>query len=95
MRSLHLVALVTSFGAICSSALTAQAPVADRYRQTTDRIIDEAQKDSAAWNRLAELTDRFGHRLSGSASLERAIDWMLAEMKKDGLNNVRGERVTH
>ena len=27
---------------------------------------------------------------SGSESLERAIDWVLAEMKKDGLENVRG-----
>ncbi len=36
--------------------------------------------------------DTFGHRLSGSASLEAAIDWILSEMKADGLQNVRGER---
>jgi len=93
MRSPHLLAIATSLGAICSSALTAQAPVADRYRQSADRIIDESQRDSAAWHRLAELTDRFGNRFSGSAPLERAIDWVLAEMRKDGLDNVRGERV--
>ena len=40
------------------------------------------------------LVDRFGHRLSGSPSLEAAIDWILAEMKKDGLQNVRGEPVS-
>ena len=39
------------------------------------------------------MSDKFGHRLSGSASLERAIDWILDEMKKDGLQNVRGEPV--
>jgi carboxypeptidase Q len=61
------------------------------YRATADRIIDRATADSAAYNRLAVLVDRFGPRLSGSTSLEAAIDWVLAEMKKDGLDNVRGE----
>jgi carboxypeptidase Q len=42
---------------------------------------------------LGQLVDGFGHRLSGSASLEAAIDWILVEMKRDGLENVRGERV--
>ncbi|MEO5590215.1 MAG: M20/M25/M40 family metallo-hydrolase, partial [Gemmatimonadaceae bacterium] len=46
---------------------------------------------------LSELTDRFGHRMSGSASLENAIDWIVAEMRKDGLENVHTEpiAVTH
>jgi carboxypeptidase Q len=46
-----------------------------------------------AWERLAHLTDHIGHRLSGSRNLERAIEWALAEMKRDGLDNVRGEKV--
>ncbi len=64
-----------------------------RYQPAADRLIQAALADSAAYRRLAELVDRFGHRLSGSASLERAIDWMLAEMRRDGLDRVRGERV--
>ena len=32
-------------------------------------------------------------RISGSASLEAAIDWILDLMKSDGLENVRGEPV--
>jgi hypothetical protein len=39
------------------------------------------------------LTDTFGHRLSGSDPLEKAIDWAVAAMKKDGLENVRKEPV--
>ena len=58
-----------------------------------DRLIDGALKDSAAWNRLAELVDTFGNRPVGSASLESAIDWIVAEMKKDGLDNVHTEPV--
>jgi carboxypeptidase Q len=76
-----------------AAPVESQTPIADQYRATADRIIAAALADSAAWNRLAELTDRFGHRISGSASLERAIDWILAEMRKDGLQNVRGEPV--
>lgn len=60
---------------------------------TANRILDAALKDTLAYARLAELVDDYGHRLSGSASLEQALDWILAEMKKDGLDNVRGEPV--
>ena len=78
-------------------ALVAQrdsAALVTRYRQAADKIIAAAIADSGAYRRLAELTDRFGHRFSGSESLERAIDWVLEEMRRDGLANVRGEPVT-
>ena len=68
-------------------------PIADRYRAVANRLIDAALADSAAWERTARLTDTFGHRLSGSKALESALDWILVEMKRDGLENVRGEPV--
>jgi carboxypeptidase Q len=71
----------------------AQDPIADRYRGTADRLIAAATADSAAFARLTLLTDAFGHRFSGSESLERAIDWILTEMRADSLENVRGEPV--
>ena len=67
--------------------------ITDKQRADAKRLIDAALADSSAWDRLAELTDTFGSRLSGSKALEDAIDWILAQMKKDGLANVRGERV--
>lgn len=63
------------------------------YREAANRIIDAALSDSAAYDRLAELVDGFGHRFSGSQSLERAIDWIMDEMRADGLQNVRGDPV--
>jgi carboxypeptidase Q len=63
------------------------------YGQAASRIIEAATSDSAAYARLALLVDRFGHRFSGSRSLERAIDWVMEEMRADGLQNVRGEPV--
>src|SRR4029450_12842676 len=71
----------------------AQSPIADRYRNDANRIIDAALKDSTAWNRLAEMTETFGNRLSGTPALEQTIDWVITKMKADGLQNVRGERV--
>jgi carboxypeptidase Q len=74
--------------------LQAQEPdIGTSYREVADKIIDAALADSFAYERLAELVDRFGHRFSGSESLERALDWILAEMERDGLENVRGEPV--
>jgi len=46
-----------------------------------------------AYQRLAALCDTYGPRFSGSTNLEAALDWILVEMKKDGLENVRGEDV--
>ena len=47
----------------------------DPYREPASRIIGAAMADTFAWNRLAELSDMFGHRLSGSPQLEQAIQW--------------------
>jgi carboxypeptidase Q len=65
----------------------------DPYRERAGRIIGAALTGDVAYRRLALLTDRFGHRLSGSESLQRAIAWALEEMKRDGLEGVRAERV--
>lgn len=80
-------------GATASTPLTAQVSAVAGYRDVASRIIQSATGDSAAYDRLGRLVDGFGHRLSGSAPLERAIDWILAEMKKDGLANARTEPV--
>jgi carboxypeptidase Q len=65
----------------------------DAYRAPAGRIIGAALTKNKAYERLGYLTDRIGHRLSGSRNLERAIEWALAEMKQDGLDNVRAEKV--
>jgi carboxypeptidase Q len=65
----------------------------DDYRAPAGRIIGAALTSNKAYERLSYLTDRIGHRLSGSRSLERAIVWAIAEMTSDGLDNVRAEKV--
>ena len=83
---------------LCVVSALLVAPLAaqswlDPYRPIAQQLIKESQSSDLAWQRLAELTDTFGHRLSGSAALEKAIDWAVAEMQKDGLENVRKEPV--
>jgi carboxypeptidase Q len=70
-----------------------QGDIATTYRAAADSLIRGATADSAAYRRLGRLVDTFGHRLSGSASLEAAIDWVLDLMRADGLENVRGQTV--
>jgi len=38
---------------------------------------------SEAYDRLAEMTDTYGSRLSGSTALEQAIDWVVGKMHAD------------
>ena len=85
--------LATGLLALAIGAAQTDARIVDDYRATAEHIISAAQADSFAYQRLAELVDTFGPRLSGSRSLEQAIDWILAEMAADGLENVRGEPV--
>ncbi len=63
------------------------------YRPVADRLIQAATATDFAHKRLAELCDTFGPRLSGTTNLEAAIDWVLAQMKDDGLENAHGEVV--
>ena len=65
----------------------------EQYREPAARLIGEAVGSTFAWQRLSVLTDSIGHRISGSAALDRAIAWAVAEMQRDGLENVHTERV--
>jgi carboxypeptidase Q len=96
LRRALAAALIGFPAGLRAQATPANDPMAS-YRPAANRLIAAATGDSAAHARLGRLVDRFGHRLSGSASLEAAIDWILSEMKSDGLANVRGEpvRVPH
>ncbi len=79
--------------AVAPAPLPAPKVRIEDYRDEAARIIGAALTDDTAYKRLAYLCDRIGHRLSGSPQLEEAIRWALAEMKRDGLDNVRAEKV--
>lgn len=95
MRVRAAVTVAFAIGAMVAlvSAQT-QSDWLDPYRVPVSRLIAEATRDDFAWRRLAELTDTFGSRLSGSANLAQAITWAAATMQADGLEHVRTEPVT-
>jgi carboxypeptidase Q len=93
-RAVLLVLLPTALLAGSPAAPSGSAAAwLDPYRDPSSRLIGEALSSSFAWDRLALLSDTFGNRLSGSQSLEAAIQWAVTEMKKDGLENVHTEPV--
>jgi carboxypeptidase Q len=63
------------------------------YQRDANRIIEAATETHRAYDRLGDLVDTFGHRLSGSVALEQAIDWIVQQMENDGLENVRTDHV--
>ena len=67
--------------------------LASSYRDDANRLIDAALANHDAFERLTELVDKFGHRVSGSVALEQAIDWIMEEMTADGLDRVAGDMV--
>ena len=91
-QTFALLAVVFAVLPMSSSAQGSQAWL-DPYRDRVDRLIKAATADQFAWDRLAELTDTYGQRISGSDNLNRAISWAVDAMKKDGLENVHTERV--
>ncbi len=86
--------MVTPPFAVAGQQPASPSPVlTPERRETAGRIIGAALVDDTGWNRLAYIGDRIGHRLSGSAALEKAIVWAADEMRRDGLDNVRTEKV--
>ena len=65
----------------------------EEFLMDSQNIINAAMNDSTAYERLAYLCDTFGPRLSGSSNLEKALDWIILDMRSDGLKMARGERV--
>jgi len=86
--------LVLGMAYACMAADMPSGSIADRYSATAQRLIAAALADSNSTDRLEYLCDRIGNRLSGSESLERAVQWAAAEMRKAGLENVQTPPVT-
>ena len=66
---------------------------AENYHDAANKIIEASRKSNNAYLMLQELCDDIGHRLSGSPSLDRAIEWANKTLKKQGHENVQSEKV--
>ena len=75
------------------SVVPASGTVPAIYAKAADSIYRAATGDSLAYIRLGRLVEPSATDSAGRPSLEAAIDWILAEMRRDGLENIRGEPV--
>lgn len=64
-----------------------------QYQKQADQIIESVRTKNDSYLKLQELCDDIGHRLSGSESLDKAIQWAVDTLKSDGHQNVLKERV--
>lgn len=67
------------------------------YQTVVNAIVDAALNgdfNNVTWDQLSIFIDTFGNRISGSAKLERAIDYMLNLCNSFDLENVHGENVS-
>lgn len=64
-----------------------------RVAAAAPRIRTAAMESVVGYDALAELCDNYGNRLSGSDTLEHAIDWAAATMREFGFVNVHKEPI--
>ena len=92
MRSGLALLLALAVVRLSAAAAAESEPVAAQ-RPAAAQLIKALTSDPELYPRLAYLCDTFGPRLSGSPNLERAIDWVLDQMRRDGLQTAHGEPV--
>ena len=63
----------------------------DAAEQAARGLRDRALRGSGAYDFVAELTTRFGPRLAGTASEQRAAEWTASRFRAMGFENVRVE----
>jgi carboxypeptidase Q len=89
MKTATILAMALVTGTVSVAAELATGSITDRYGDAAQKLIAAALADPNSTDRLEYLCDRIGNRVSGSESLERAVEWAAAEMRKAGLENVR------
>ncbi|KAK3808392.1 MAG: hypothetical protein J3Q66DRAFT_405714 [Benniella sp.] len=55
-------------------------------QKDVDQLVSASLESNIVWNRLAEMTDTFGPRIVGSEALEKAIDWIIENVRADNLS---------
>lgn len=86
MKSAFPLIMVLLF--LVNGSLRSQSVLNETNKENAQKIIAMAMESDVAWNRLTYMADTFGHRFSGSESLEKSIDWIVETMEQDGFDKV-------
>lgn len=60
--------------------------VSEEYIEEAKKLINASMENDEGWEQLTYFVDKFGHRLSGSESLELSIDWLAERARQDGFD---------
>ncbi len=82
-----------AFSQFLPNIINHPSEISTSYAPFAYTLKESLKNDRSCYDRLAIMCDKFGHRLSGSSSLENAIDWIVNEMKNDGFDTVYTEKV--
>ncbi|MCZ6850309.1 MAG: peptidase M28 family protein, partial [Planctomycetota bacterium] len=98
MRIMALPLIICTLAAMTAAraddtTLEGSPSIAQRYRESADRILQASLARNDAYMKLQELCDGIGHRLSGSPQLDQAIHWAADTLRADGQENVHIEEV--
>ena len=94
-RAIKGLSLLSSLLLATATSL-AQAPAGDDMQANLVRIREAALKDEWAYQRLADLCDKIGPRLSGTPSAEAAVVQVAAALRGAGLSvTLQPARVPH
>lgn len=87
------VYLVTLLLLIIHSPVVAQQNIRQAYGEEARQIIQSAMENDSAFTNLSYFGDKFGHRFSGSESLENSLDWIVEEHKQQGFTQIIEQNV--
>ena len=93
----NIVPLICLLFSLSSSSLAqtndSSVYLSSSTKQANSLLIQRALSSTLGFDRLAHLSDYYGHRLSESKELEQAIDWIVGEMTEDGFDRVWKQKV--
>jgi hypothetical protein len=85
IRDASVVRPLAVLAGIAVACAVAASPPAD-HAPAVGRIVDAATRRGRSFEILQHLTDRIGHRLSGSPGAEEAVRWTAERLRADGLD---------
>jgi len=92
---LPIIAFI-AFASFCDAApafARSEAQLTPAHEEQAKKLLHAALSSGESWEKLRHLCDFIGARLSGSESLEFAVQWAHQSMMEDGLENVELQAV--
>jgi len=86
--SIKPVYFIALFFILLHCPVIAQQNMKQAYDQEAQQIIQSAMDNDSAFINLSYFGDKFGHRFSGSKSLENSLDWIVQELKQQGFTQI-------